>query len=77
MVSMTGLSYLLTVFNNFGWLFGFKCTIGDNIVILKYIKVHTATRWTIRHSLKLHWFADLMNVTEIVIVTFVNCNCNF
>ena len=29
-----------------------------------YIKVHTATRWTIRHSLKLHWFADLMNVTE-------------
>ena len=32
----------------------------------KYIKVHTATRWTIRHSLILHWFADLMNVTEEV-----------
>ena len=37
-------------------------------VILKYIKVHTATRWTIRHSLKLHWFADLMNVTEEVTI---------
>ena len=34
----------------------------------KYIKVHTATRWTIRHSLKLHWFADLMNVTEEVTI---------
>ena len=33
-----------------------------------YIKVHTATRWTIRHSLKLHWFADLMNVTEEVTI---------
>ena len=32
------------------------------------IKVHTATRWTIRHSLKLHWFADLMNVTEEVTI---------
>ena len=34
----------------------------------KYIKVHTATRWTIRHSLMLHWFADLMNVTEEVTI---------
>ena len=33
---------------------------------LKYIKVHTATRWTIRHSLMLLWFTDLMNVTEEV-----------
>ena len=33
-----------------------------------YIKVHTATRWTIRHSLMLHWFADLMNITEEVTV---------
>ena len=33
----------------------------------KYIKVHTATRWNIRHSLMLHWFADLMNVTEVTI----------
>ena len=33
-----------------------------------FIKVHTATRWTIRHSLKLHWFADLMNVTEEVTI---------
>ena len=34
----------------------------------KYIKVHTATRWTIRHSLMLLWFADLMNVTEEVTI---------
>ena len=34
--------------------------------LLFYIKVHTATRWTIRHSLMLLWFADLMNVTEEV-----------
>ena len=27
-----------------------------------------ATRWTIRHSLMLLWFKDLMNVTEEVIV---------
>ena len=38
------------------------------ILRLKYIKVHTATRWTIRHSLKLHWFADLLNVTEEVTI---------
>ena len=30
----------------------------------KYIKVHMATRWTIRHGLMLLWFTDLMNVTE-------------
>ena len=35
----------------------------SKIISLSYIKVHTATRWTIRHSLMLHWFADLMNVT--------------
>ena len=35
---------------------------------MKYIKVHTATRWTIRHSLMLLWFADLMNVTEEVTI---------
>ena len=35
---------------------------------LLYIKVHTAIRWTIRHSLMLHWFADLMNVTEEVTI---------
>ena len=34
--------------------------------MIKYIKVHTATRWTVRHSLMLLWFADLMNVTEEV-----------
>ena len=27
-----------------------------------------ATRWTIRHSLMLLWFADLMNVTEEVAI---------
>ena len=35
---------------------------------IKYIKVHTTTRWTIRHSLMLLWFADLMNVTEEVTI---------
>ena len=38
------------------------------ISISIFIKVHTATRWTIRHSLMLHWFADLMNVTEEVTI---------
>ena len=28
-----------------------------------YIKVHKATRWTIRHGLMLLWLKDLMNVT--------------
>ena len=36
---------------------------------LLYIKVHTATRWTIRHSLVLLWFTDLMNVTEVTDVS--------
>ena len=35
---------------------------------LKYIEVHTATRWTIRHGLMLLWFTDLMNVTEEVTI---------
>ena len=35
---------------------------------VEYIKVHTATRWTIRHGLMLLWFADLMNVTEEVTI---------
>ena len=35
---------------------------------MKYMKVHTATRWTISHSLMLLWFADLMNVTEEVTI---------
>ena len=35
---------------------------------IKYIKVHTATRWTIGHSLMLLWFADLMNVTEEITI---------
>ena len=35
-------------------------------ILIKYIKVHTATRWTIRHGLMLLWFTDLMNVTEEV-----------
>ena len=32
--------------------------------ILKDIKVHKATRWTIRHDLMLLWLKELMNVTE-------------
>ena len=39
-----------------------------NINCLKYIKVHTATRWSIRHGLMLLWFTDLMNVTEEVTI---------
>ena len=31
---------------------------------IRYIKVHKATRWTIRHDLMQLWFKDLMNVTE-------------
>ena len=34
-----------------------------------YIQVHTATRWTIRHSLMLLWFTDLINVTEVTDVS--------
>ena len=49
-----------------GYYFKFKvCPMSAADTVLKYIKVHTATRWTIRHSLKLHWFADLMKVTEV------------
>ena len=33
-----------------------------------YIKVHKATRWTIRHGLMLLWFTDLMNVTEEITI---------
>ena len=33
-----------------------------------YIKVHTATRWTIRQFFLLLWFTDLMNVTEEVAI---------
>ena len=33
-----------------------------------YIKVHMATRWTIRHGLMLLWFKDLMNVTKEVTI---------
>ena len=35
---------------------------------LKYIEVHTVTRWTIRHSLMLLRLADLMNVAEEVTI---------
>ena len=34
--------------------------------ICSYIKVHMATRWTIRHVLMLLWFTDLTNVAEEV-----------
>ena len=37
-------------------------------LIYSYIKVHMATRWTIRHGLMLLWFTDLMNVTEEVTI---------
>ena len=35
---------------------------------IAYIKVHTVTRWTIRHGLMALWFTDLMNVTEEVTI---------
>ena len=41
---------------------------GTETLRKKYIKVHTATRWTIRHGLMLLWFTDLMNVTEEVTI---------
>ena len=31
---------------------------------LNNIKVHMATKWTIRNDLILLWFKDLMNVTK-------------
>ena len=42
------------------------CTTSLTITFLqtRYIKVHTATRWTIGHDLVLLCFKDLMNVTE-------------
>ena len=43
-----------------------KLYASNDVLIENYIKVHTATRWTIRHGLMLLWFADLMNVTEEV-----------
>ena len=44
------------------------CSVLQMSAKLKYIKVHTATRWTIRHGLMLLWFTDLMKVTEEVII---------
>ena len=51
---------------------------------ISYIKVHMATRWTIRHGLMLLWFTDLMNVTkevtihkEVTIINVGSRNCNF
>ena len=37
-------------------------------VLYQYIKVHIATRWTIRHGLMLLWSTDLLNVTEEVTI---------
>ena len=36
---------------------------------IKYIKVHTATRWTIRHSLKLHCILSLSSLAPINTIT--------
>ena len=44
------------------------CLLDDVLEELTFIKVHKATRWTIRHSLMLLWFTDLMNVTEEVTI---------
>ena len=47
-------------------LFASRLTLSLTITFLqiRYIKVHTATRWTIGHDLVLLCFKDLMNVTE-------------
>ena len=51
---------------------GFKpITFCTTLTKLKYIKVHTATRWTIRHSLMLHWFADSLNLQTSVASNYV------
>ena len=39
-----------------------------DIILIKNIKVHMATRWTIRRGLMLLWFTDFMNVTEEVTI---------
>ena len=39
----------------------------DNLFFF-YIKVHTATRWTIRHGLMLLWFTNSMDATEEVTI---------
>ena len=44
---------------------------------VRYIKVHMETRWTIRHSLMLLWFTDLMNVTEEVTIHRPRVKCLF
>ena len=31
---------------------------GWGTILVSYVKVHTATRWTIRHGLMLLWFAN-------------------
>ena len=46
----------------------FALTYTANINCLKYIKVQTATRWSIRHGLMPLWFTDLTNVTEEVTI---------
>ena len=40
------------------------------------MKVHTATRRTIRHGLMLLWFADLINVTEEVTIVTSSVTCS-
>ena len=37
-------------------------------LMLIYVILDEQTKENIRHSLKLHWFADLMNVTEEVTI---------
>ena len=60
------------IYNFFYRQFDTVNQLRDNKILVnetgEYIKVHTATRWTIRHSLTLLWFADLMNVTEEVTI---------
>ena len=44
----------------------FKVLIGCATLILVFFYFISCKLFIFRHSLKLHWFADLMNVTEEV-----------
>ena len=85
------LNYIAVQFR-YGKRFLFITCVVNMLISLskKYIKIHTATRWTIRHGLMLLWFTDLMNVTEEVTIHRPNVstllsnafirgemNCNF
>ena len=58
----------LNSWDAFHIIFLFRNVLPQSIRNSKYIKVHTATRWTVRYGLMLLWFTDLMNITEEVTI---------